>query len=66
MSNERCMVLLNNVINDISVCNTNRTTIQKLLHLGFLANELTKDFGFSMDDVLDAADGMESFVAGEF
>ena len=62
MTKERMMELLNNVINNISVARSNYETIQKLLYIGFEQEELHEYFGFSLADIVDAEEGMESYI----
>lgn len=59
MSEERCMELLNAVIDHVSCCNNTKETIHELLLIGFTAQELETEFGFDGDDIRDAASEME-------
>lgn len=62
MTKERMMELLNNAINNISIARSNYETIQKLLYIGFKQEELHEYFGFSLADIVDAEEGMESYI----
>lgn len=51
MSNERCMQLLNNIIDHVSCARNTSETIEELLYMGFEENELINHFGFCEDDI---------------
>lgn len=54
MTKERCMELLNQVINHVSVAHNTKQQIYELLLIGFTADELIDEFNFDEDDVNDA------------
>lgn len=54
MTKERCMELLNQVIDHASVAHNTREQIHELLLIGFTADELINEFNFDADDVNDA------------
>lgn len=56
MKLDRAKELLNAVINNLSVAESNNTVIQKLLYIGFTEDELINEFNFSIKDVKDAAE----------
>lgn len=60
LEQERCMELLNSVINHVSVANNTSETIMELLMMGFTTEELVTYFMFSQSDVDDIAEEMES------
>lgn len=51
MTQERCMKLLNAMIDNLSVAERNNDVIQKLLNIGFTEEELINEFNFCEDDV---------------
>ena len=60
MKYNRCMELLNQVINHISTANNTSGTVRELLYMGFEADELVTFFGFGRDDVDPVAKEMET------
>lgn len=60
MKQERCMELLNAMINNLSVAEKNSEVIKQLLHIGFTSEELIKHFSFTNDDVEDIVKEMEA------
>ena len=60
MTNERCMELLNAVIDNLSVAERNDNVIRKLFHIGFTGDELVEDFGYSLTDVREVEEGLEA------
>ena len=51
--------LLNSIINHVSNCENNSTTIKTLLYWGFTVEDLVQDFNFSESEVKDCEqDGM--------
>ena len=61
MTKERCMELLNNVINHESAGRNCKETIQHLLYLGFTETELHHQFSFSTVDIADAVADMDEY-----
>lgn len=59
MNIERAMELLNAVVDDMFVAEKCSTVIEKLMDLGFTADELVEDFGFSLTDVREVEEDME-------
>lgn len=59
MKQERCMELLNAVIDHLSVAERNKDVIQQLLRIGFTGEELITHFNFTKDDVEEASEDME-------
>ena len=53
--------LLNSIINHVSNCENNSTTIKTLLHWGFTVEDLVQDFNFCESDVKDCEEDMEDF-----
>lgn len=53
--------LLNSIINHISNCENNSTTIKTLLSWGFTVEDLIHDFNFSESDVKDCLKEMDDF-----
>lgn len=53
--------LLNSIINHVSNCENNFTTIKTLLYWGFTVEDLVKDFNFSESDVKDCEEEMDDF-----
>lgn len=53
--------LLNNIINHVSNCENNSTTIKTLLSWGFTHDDLVQDFSFSEPDVKDCEEDMDDF-----
>ena len=60
MTKERAMELLNAVIDDLSVAERNDVVIEKLMNIGFTGDELVEDFGYSLTDVREVEEEMES------
>lgn len=54
MTKERCLELLNQVINHVSATQNTQRTIHELLLIGFTPKELTETFRFDADDVNEA------------
>lgn len=54
MTKERCMELLNQVIDHVSAAHNTTQQIHKLLLIGFTADELINEFNFDADDVNNA------------
>lgn len=54
MTKERCLELLNQVINHVSTAQNTQGTIHELLLIGFTPDELIKTFHFDADDVNEA------------
>lgn len=61
MSQERCMELINAIINNLSVAERNNQVIKYLLYVGFTKDELINHFNFAESDVLDAEEGMDEY-----
>lgn len=59
MSNERCIDLLNSIVNHVSCARNTSETIQELLLMGFEGDELIHVFNFTKDDVEDAINEFE-------
>lgn len=55
MKQERCMELLNLMINNLSVAERNNDVIKKLLDIGFTEDELVIHFNFCKSDVEEVA-----------
>ena len=53
--------LLNSIIDHVSNCENNSTTINTLLHWGFTVEDLVQDFNFSESDVKDCEEEMDDF-----
>lgn len=51
--------LLNSIINHVSNCENNSTTIKTLLYWGFTVKDLVQDFNFSESDVKDYEEGLD-------
>ena len=49
----RCMELLNQIINHVSVANNTSDTIHQLVDMGFTVRELTQYFSFPEEDIPD-------------
>ena len=62
MSQERCMELINAIINNLSVAERNEQVIKYLLYVGFTKEELINHFNFSESDVLDAGENMDEYT----
>lgn len=54
MTKERCLELLNQVIDHVSATQNTQRTIHELLLIGFTPDELIKTFHFDADDVNEA------------
>lgn len=54
MTKERCLELLNQVINHVSATQNTQRTIHELLLIGFTPKELTETFRFDTEDVNEA------------
>lgn len=61
MSEERMRNLLEMVVNHVCVARSSKEAIQKLLFIGFTADELTGVYGFSAEDVTDAEQSMDEY-----
>lgn len=61
ISQERCMELINAIINNLSVAERNNQVIKYLLYVGFTKDELINHFNFAESDVLDAEEGMDEY-----
>ena len=53
--------LLNSIIDHVSNCESNSTTIKTLLYWGFTVEDLVQDFNFSESDVKDYEEEMDDF-----
>ena len=53
--------LLNSIIDHVSNCESNSTTIKTLLNWGFTVEDLVQDFNFSESDVKDCEETMNDF-----
>lgn len=53
MTKERCMELLNQIIDHTAVARDTAETIEELVNMGFTYNELITEFNFDKDDVND-------------
>lgn len=53
--------LLNSIIDHVSNCESNSTTIKTLLYWGFTVEDLVKDFNFNESDVKDCEEEMDDF-----
>ena len=53
--------LLNSIIDHVSNCESNSTTIKTLLYWGFTVEDLVQDFNFSESDVKDCEEEMDDF-----
>ena len=53
--------LLNQIIDHVSNCENNSTTIKTLLHWGFTTEDLVQDFNFCESDVKDCEKEMDDF-----
>ena len=53
--------LLNSIIDHVSNCENNSTTIKTLLHWGFTTEDLVQDFNFCESDVKDCEEEMDDF-----
>lgn len=51
MPENRCMELLNQIINHVSVANNTSETIHQLVDMGFTVKELTQYFSFPEEDI---------------
>lgn len=49
----RCMELLNQIINHVSIANNTSDTIHQLVNMGFTVRELTQYFSFPKEDIPD-------------
>ena len=54
MTKERCLELLNQVIDHVSATQNTQRTIHELLLIGFTPKELTETFRFDTEDVNEA------------
>ena len=52
MNNTRAMELLEVIVNNLSQNGDSKSVVDYLLSIGFSKNELIRDFGFYMRDVL--------------
>lgn len=59
LSINRCMQLLNAVVNHAETANNTKAQIQELLKIGFTENELIDTFSFDEGDVKEAAEEIE-------
>ena len=62
MPQERCMELINAIINNLSVGERNEQVIKHLLYVGFTKEELVNHFNFSESDVFDAEETMDEYT----
>ena len=53
--------LLNSIIDHVSNCENNSTTIKTLLHWGFTVEDLVQDFNFCESEVKECEEDMEDF-----
>lgn len=53
MTHDRCMELLNAVIDHIAVAENTQTQIATLVNIGFTTDELVNHFNFSQSDIDD-------------
>ena len=53
--------LLYQIIDHVSNCENNSTTIKTLLYWGFTIEDLVQDFNFNKDEVKDCAEDMDDF-----
>ena len=53
MTKERCMTLLDQVIDHVIVGQNTKGAIHELLQIGFTKKELIEEFSFDKDDVED-------------
>lgn len=53
--------LLNSIINHVSNCENNSTTIKTLLYWGFTIEDLVQDFNFDETEVKDCSEDMDNF-----
>ena len=53
MTHDRCMELLNAVIDHIAVAENTQTQITTLVNIGFTTDELVNHFNFSQSDIDD-------------
>ena len=53
--------LLNSIIDHVSNCESNSTTIKTLLYWGFTVEDLVQDFNFNESDVKDCEEEMDDF-----
>lgn len=54
--------LLNSIIDHVSNCENNSTTIKTLLYWGFTVEDLVQNFNFSESDVKDCEEDMDDFI----
>lgn len=54
MTKERCMELLNQIVDHTAVARNTAETIEELVSMGFTYDELIAEFNFDEDDVNDA------------
>lgn len=59
MTKERCLELLNQVINHVSATQNTQKTIHELLLIGFTPEELTETFHFDASDISEALTSKE-------
>ena len=53
--------LLNQIIDHVSNCENNSTTIKTLLYWGFTIEDLVQDFNFDETEVKDCSEDMDNF-----
>ena len=53
--------LLNSIIDHVSNCENNSTTIKTLLYWGFTIEDLVQDFNFNETEVKDCSEDMNNF-----
>lgn len=53
--------LLNSIIDHVSNCEDNSTTIKTLLHWGFTVEDLVQDFNFNESEVKECEEDMDDF-----
>ena len=60
MEKERCMQILNGIVDSYRGATNASTAVKCLVHLGFTKEELVSDFGFSKQDVYDGQKGTQN------
>ena len=59
---ERAKELINAIIDNLSVAESNQTVIKYLLYIGFTKDELIHEFNYCESDVIDAEEDMDDYV----